>query len=511
MKYRVLVIDDEPSITRSLGRVLTDRGFLVSVAANGQAGLERMEAERPHIVLLDLRLPDANGFDLIPRIHRVENSTQIIVITAYGDTQAAVQAMKAGATDFLRKPYDLDELILAVETAAKTFARDAQLRVYRRKDRSLYNPDQILYRSEAMARVWDLVRKVARSDAASVLITGESGTGKELVARGVHFEGARRRAPFMELNCSAFQETLLENELFGHERGAFTGASYLKRGLAELSDGGTLFLDEVGEMPAQTQAKLLRFLEDRSFRRVGGNVDISIDVRIVAATNVDLARRIEEGRFRTDLFYRLQVVSIHLPPLRERGDDVNLLAEHFLKRFSAELKRSFLAIDEDVRSLFRNYDWPGNVRELRNLIERIVIVEDGEVLTAEHLPPEIRERVARKAGLSGAPQRAELLFLGPPAPRGVPPTGGERGGTAPPGGVGEARGSGAAVALPLLLPLSAEEPLPTLHDVEEEYIRLVLARCDGNKSRAARVLGLSRQGLIDRLRRGGRTAEPVEP
>ncbi|MFH1833814.1 MAG: sigma-54 dependent transcriptional regulator [bacterium] len=476
MKYRVLVIDDEPSITRSLTRVLTDRGFLVSVAASGQAGLEKAETDRPHIVLLDLRLPDTSGIDLIPRIHRVENSTQIIVITAFADTQAAVQAMKAGATDFLRKPYDLDELTLAVETAARTFARDAHLRVYRRKDRSLYNPEQILYRSDAMSRVWELVRKVARSDAASVLITGESGTGKELVARGVHFEGARRRAPFMELNCSAFQETLLENELFGHERGAFTGASYLKRGLAELSDGGTLFLDEVGEMPAQTQAKLLRFLEDRSFRRVGGNVDIGIDVRIVAATNVDLARRIEEGRFRTDLFYRLQVVSIHLPPLRERGDDVNILAEHFLKRFAAELKRGFRTIDEDVRSLFRRYDWPGNVRELRNLIERIVIVEDGEVLTVEHLPPELRERAAKKAG-DGAD--------GP-------------------------TGSSVKVAAPLRLPVTAGDELPTLHSVEEEYIRLVLARCEGNKSQAARILGLSRQGLLDRLRRGERAVEPTE-
>jgi transcriptional regulator with PAS, ATPase and Fis domain len=327
----------------------------------------------------------------------------------------------------------------------------------------------------------------------------------------------------MELNCSSFQETLLENELFGHERGAFTGASYLKRGLAELSDGGTLFLDEVGEMPAQTQAKLLRFLEDRSFRRVGGNVDISIDVRIVAATNVDLARRIEEGRFRTDLFYRLQVVSIHLPPLRERGDDVNLLAEHFLKRFAAELKRSFGAIDEDVRSLFRIYDWPGNVRELRNLIERIVIVEDGEVLTAEHLPPELRERVARKAGPPGTPPPVVPSNGGLPSEGVVPPLGGVRsrlavpamGGkgieASPRGGVDGSPESAAGVAPLLLLPFSTKEPLPTLHDVEEEYIRLVLARCEGNKSRAARVLGLSRQGLLDRLRRGGPTAEPVEP
>ena len=288
-------------------------------AGDGARGLEAMESQRPHIVLLDVRLPDVSGFDLIARLHKIESAVQIIVITAFGDTQSAVKAMELGASDFLRKPYDLDELYLAVDSVSKTFSRDTQLTGYRRKDRNLYNPDEILWRSDAMGRVWDLARKVARSDATSALITGESGTGKELVARGIHFEGLRRRAPFMEINCSTFQDTLLENELFGHERGAFTGASYMKRGLVELSDGGTLFLDEVGEMSGSTQAKLLRFLEARCFRRVGGNVDLSVDIRVVAATNVDLARRIEEERFRKDLFYRLQVVSIHMPPLRERG------------------------------------------------------------------------------------------------------------------------------------------------------------------------------------------------
>jgi two-component system, NtrC family, response regulator AtoC len=466
VKFRILVIDDEPSITRSLHRVLTDRGYSVEVASSGAEGLAAMERHRPHIVLLDVRLPDASGFDLIGPIHKVESAAQVIVITAFGDTKAAVRAMKLGASDFLRKPYDLDELVLALETASRSFSRDTHLSVYRRKDRSLYHPDEILWRCDAMTKVWDLVRKVARSDAVSVLITGESGTGKELVARGIHFEGTRRRSPFMELNCTAFQETLLENELFGHERGAYTGASYMKRGLVELSDGGTLFLDEVGEMPIQTQAKLLRFLEDRTFKRVGGNVDIAVDIRIVAATNVDLPRRIEDGRFRTDLFYRLQVVSIHLPPLRERGDDVNLLAEFFLRKFSNELRKTFTSIQEDVRAVFRAYPWPGNVRELRNLIERVVLIEDGDALLLRHLP---REMLPWRKGLPLPGNDATEAAAGPSAATAV---------------------------------LEGAFVPRVLREVEEEHILRVLAHCGGNKSKAARMLGLSRQGLIDRLKRG---------
>ena len=467
MKYRVLVVDDEPSITRSLARVLTDQGYLVSSAETGAHGLEVMEKERPHIVLLDARLPDASGFDLISALHKIEPGSQIIMITAFGDTKSAVRAIKLGASDFLRKPYELDELILAVQTAARAFSRDAHLNVYRRKDRGTYRPDQVIYRCDLMTRVWDLVRKVARSDATSILITGETGTGKELVARGLHFEGARRLAPFMGINCSAFQDTLLENELFGHEKGAFTGATFLKRGLAELSDGGTLFLDEVGETTLPIQVKLLRFLEDRSFMRVGGSVDLGVDIRVVAATNVDLPRRIEEGRFRADLFYRLKVVSIELPPLRDRGDDVLLLADHFLRKFSSEMRKGFREIEADARAAMRRYAWPGNIRELRNLIERIVLVEEDEVLRVRHLPREVLERngtIARAETAEG--NRATLSASAPTS---------------------EARPSSTA--------------LRSLREVQDEHVLAVLAACEGNKSRAARILGLSRQGLLDYLKR----------
>jgi len=508
VKFRVLVVDDEPSITRSLDRVLTDHGYQVFVAATGAAGLELMERERPHIVLLDVRLPDASGFDLIPRIQKIETGTQIIVITGLGDTKSAVRAIKLGATDFLRKPYDLDELILAVQTAARSFARDAHLNVYRRKDRGLYNPDQIVYRSEVMTRLWDLVRKVARSDAASVLITGETGTGKELVARGIHFEGHRRRAPFMGINCSAFQDTLLENELFGHEKGAYTGAAFLKRGLVELSDGGTLFLDEVGESSLQIQAKLLRFLEDRSFKRVGGSVDLNVDIRVVAATNVDLGRRIEEERFRSDLFYRLQVLTIHLPPLRERGEDILLLAEHFLRKFATEMRRGFRTIEEDACRIFSRYAWPGNIRELRNLIERIVLVEDDTVLRVHHLPREMVERAeragaaARPAGeaqpVAGSRSAGEAQPVADSRPAGeAQPVAGSR----PAGGPGEADVGDEPADGSALAGSPRHVTLRSLREVQEEHVCAVLAACGGNKSRAARILGLSRQGLLDFLKR----------
>jgi two-component system, NtrC family, response regulator AtoC len=452
VKSKVLIVDDEPSISRSLTRVLEDRGYQVRSAPTGSEGLAEAEAWRPQVILLDVKLPDADGLDLLPKIRRVESTAQVIVLTAYADTKIAVQAMKRGAVDFLRKPYDMDEVVLAVETARKASARDGYLAVYQRRERGRYAEEQLLGQCSAMRETMDLVRRVSRSDATSVLVLGESGTGKELVARAVHFESDRRRAPFMELNCSAMQETLLENELFGHERGAYTGATHLKRGLVELSDGGTLFLDEIGDLPASTQAKLLRFIEHRTFKRVGGNVDINVDIRIVAATNVNLESAVRNGSFREDLFWRLQVVRVELPPLRERDEDVNLLAEHFLQVFATKFRKGFRRLSPEVQDLFLGYRWPGNVRELRNLIERIVLLEDGEELAPRHLPSEFLGRTRGATRADDDPAREH-------------------------------------------------EALRTLQDVEEEHILRVLAHCKGNKSYAARVLGLSRQGLLDRLKR----------
>ncbi len=466
MKYRVLVIDDEPSICRTLSRVLVDEGYQVEVAATGEAGLSTLVSARPEIVLLDLKLPDANGLELLERIRNLDQSAQVILITAYGDTKAAVRAMKLGASDFLRKPYDLDELLLAVETAGRAFAREAELDAHRLREQERYGRSEAVFASPVMSQVWNLVLKAARSDAPSILITGESGTGKELVARALHFESARRSAPFLELNCSNFQETLVENELFGHERGAYTGANLVKRGLLEINEGGTLLLDEVAEMPLTSQAKLLRFLEDQTFRRLGGTADISVDLRILAATNVDLDARIHDGRFRMDLFYRLKVVSIELPPLRDRGDDAVLLADHFLRKFSTKYHKRFRTTSEEVRPFLRSYAWPGNVRELRNLVERVVLIEDGELFDVKHLPAGILHAGAPARPATQAPVLATSAIVEP-------------------GGDSSA---------------SWNELVP-LREVEESYILHVLGRCQGNKSQAARVLGLSRQGLLDRLKR----------
>jgi two-component system, NtrC family, response regulator AtoC len=452
VKTKVLIVDDEPSIARSLTRVLEERGYAIQAASTGKDGLALVTDWRPQIVLLDLKLPDTDGLELLPKIRHIESAVQVIVLTAYADTKAAVQAMKKGAADFLRKPYDMEEVVLAVQNAVKASARESHLAGYQQRERGRYARHQILGECTAMRSTLEIVRKIARSDAASVLVLGESGTGKELVARALHFESDRRRAPFMELNCSALQETLLENELFGHERGAYTGATHLKRGLAELSDGGTLFLDEIGDLPASTQAKLLRFIEHRTFKRVGGNVDISIDIRLVAATHVDLDAAVKAGQFREDLFWRLQVVRIELPPLRNREEDVNLLAESFLREFAFEFKKGFRRLSPEVRDLFLRYRWQGNVRELRNLLERIVLLEDGETLESTHLPTEFLER---------------------------------------------ARGRGRTDRVAE----DGNEKLRTLQEVEDEHILRVLGHCNGNKSQAARVLGVSRQGLIERLKR----------
>jgi DNA-binding NtrC family response regulator len=406
-------------------------------------------------MILDMRLPDTDGLSVLRQVRGIDRLLQVIVITAFGDVSSAVEAMKLGACDFLRKPYEMDDILLAVEAAGRTHRQASELDLYRRRAWKDYADAGIIGRSPPMVGVRDLIDKVVRSQATSVLITGESGTGKELVARAIHYRSDRAEAPLMEVNCSSFHENLLENELFGHERGAFTDANETKKGLVELCDGGTLFLDEVADMSLPTQAKLLRFIDHRSFKRVGGARDVSVDIRIVAATNKDLEGEVRAGRFRGDLFFRLKVVSIHIPPLRERGDDVTLLANHFLGEFAKKFQKQFGRLTPEVERLLRSNRWPGNVRELRNLIERVVLLEEGEALVLAHLPAEIRDpRGASRAAL------------------------------------------GESIAL------------PTLAQMEADHIDEVLRQTGGNKSRAARILGISRQGLIEKLRRL-RLGEPV--
>jgi len=363
--------------------------------------------------------------------------------------------MKLGACDFLRKPYEMEDIVLAVESAGKTFRQASELDLYRRQAWRQYSDEEIIGTSEPMRLVRDLIDKVVKSQATSVLITGESGTGKELVARAIHYRSDRAEAPLMEVNCSSFHESLLENELFGHERGAFTDATETKKGLIELCDGGTLFLDEVADMSLPTQAKLLRFIDHRNFKRVGGAQDIGVDIRIVAATNKDLDVEVRAGRFRSDLYFRLKVVSIDLPALRERGNDVLLLARHFVREFSRKFQKRFSDVSREAAQALSVYRWPGNVRELRNLVERVVLLEEGRTVEIAHLAPEVLGRVAAAV---------------------------------------EGRGE-------------SDRPLRTLAEIEAGHIAEVLRLTAGNKSQAARVLGISRQGLIEKLRRARTEAE----
>ena len=452
MKTSVLVVDDELLIRKSLGKVLRERGYAVDVASTGAEGLEKVAALRPQVMILDMRLPDTDGLSVLRRARQHDPLLQIIIITAFGDVQAAVDAMKHGACDFVRKPYEMEDIVLAVESAGRNFRQATELDLYRRRAWQHYSGEEIIGVSSPMREVRGLIDKVVRSKATSVLISGESGTGKELVARAVHYRSDRAQAPLMEVNCSSFQEALLENELFGHEKGAFTDATDTKKGLVELCDGGTLFLDEVADMPLPTQAKLLRFIDHRNFKRVGGAQDISVDIRIVAATNKSVDEEVRAGRFRGDLYFRLKVVSITLPPLRERGDDVLLLARHFMREFSRKFQKTFEDFTPEAQRVLLDYPWPGNVRELRNLIERVVLLEEGDLIDSEHFPPELLGRRMSPAGTAAAAVRDVL-------------------------------------------------GLPTLAQIEADHINEVLRMTSGNKSRAARILGISRQGLIEKLRR----------
>ncbi len=441
----VLIIDDEPSVGRSLTRVLTDRGWRVSVTHAAAEGLIRAQAERPQVVLLDHHLPDADGPDVLSSLLELDPRVRVIVITAFGDTSLAVRFIKAGAFDFLTKPYEMEQLVHAVEAARRDSDAQLRLSLYHLRETRSGSVTRMVGESSAILEVLSIVEKVARSDATSVLLSGESGTGKELAARAVHELSDRAGAPFMDLNCSTFSETLLENELFGHEKGAYTDARETKLGLVELTDGGTLFLDEVADMPLMTQGKLLRFLDSRQFKRVGGTRDLDVDIRIVAASNKDIPTAIEAGTFREDLYYRLKVVSIHLPPLRERGEDVLLLATHFLEQYGRKFNRRFDGLSPEAAEALANYAWPGNVRELKNVIERAVLLEDGPVLKVEHLPREL------------AREEHGLRF--------------------------------------------PEGAVPTLQDVEDQHVLRVLEHTGRNKSQAARLLGISRQSLLDRLKR----------
>jgi DNA-binding NtrC family response regulator len=452
-KHKILVVDDEHLIRWSLEQNLKKQGYEVMTAGTGEDALRLLREETPDLMLLDIQLPGISGMEVLEKVKEMEEEIIVIMVTALGVLETAVKAMRIGAYDYINKPFNLDELAIVIRKALETSELKKEVAHLRSEQSRKYGIDNIIGRSKHMQNVLAMVEKIARSDASTVLIQGESGTGKELIAKAIHYESARAEKPFMAINCAAVPETLLESELMGHEKGAFTDAKMQKKGLFEMADGGTIFLDEIGDMEPGMQAKLLRVLEERSFRRVGGTRDVQVDVRIVSATNKDLLKAMEEKTFRNDLYYRIQVIPIYLPPLRERKDDIIPLAEHFINYFNREFGKNVKSISRMAEKFLTEYTWPGNIRELKNVIERAIILENEETLLLEHLPQEI----VTKTGGAGA---------------------GSSGFRLPPEGI-------------------------DIEDVERELIRQALEISEGNQSKAAKKLNLGIDAFRYRMKKFG--------
>ena len=383
-KGRILVVDDEYLIRWSLQQKLAEHGFEIFLAASAEEAISVIDREGPDLILLDIQLPGMSGMDLLRTVKKDDPGCTVVMITASSEINVAVQAMKDGAFDYLPKPFNLDEVRLIVEKALETSRLKEEV-TRLKKESARYGFHLFVYRSQEMKEVIRIARKITSSDATTVLLTGESGTGKDLLALAIHFESGRRDKPFMPVNCTALPRELLESELMGHEKGAFTDAKSMKKGQFELADGGTIFLDEIGDMDLALQAKILRFLESRNFKRVGGVRDVEVDVRIIAATNKNLEEKIRNGMFREDLYFRLNVIPIDIPSLRDRPEDVIPLADHFLSEFSRDLGKDVLRITDEAREAMESYNWPGNVREIKNVIERAMILSADDTLDLDDL------------------------------------------------------------------------------------------------------------------------------
>ncbi len=452
MKHtRVLIVEDEQLIRWSLKQRFASEGYVADEAETTKEGLRLFAEQTYDLVMLDYKLPDMTGIECLRRIRKQDPDVVVIMMTAYGKVETAVEAMRLGAFDFVSKPFQIDELMMLVERGLETTRLKREVRDYREKMRGKFGFDRIIGNSPQMNELFDLIRNVAESGPATVFLLGETGTGKDLIAKTLHYNSDRADQPFVNITCTALSETLLESELFGHEKGSFTDAKAMKQGLFEIADGGTVFLDEVGDMAPALQAKLLRFLEDKSFRRIGGIQDITVNVRIIAATNQEISKIIKEGRFREDLFHRLNVITVKIPPLRERNSDVEALAKFFLNEYCREYRRNMGEIAPEALEYLRTYSWPGNVRELRNSIERAVILSRGEVLT-----------------------KADLVL------------GQTNTGTT--AGIGD-----------LQLPPQGVD----LHEIEAEFVRQALRRTGNNQTKAAKLLHLSRDQLRYRMEKLG--------
>ncbi|MDA8170638.1 MAG: sigma-54 dependent transcriptional regulator [Nitrospiraceae bacterium] len=388
-KTKILVIDDEKLLRWSLEQNLSRDGYQVITVEKGLDGLTIFREESPDITLLDIHLPDISGITVLEGLKEINKDAVVIMITAFGDVQTAVKTIKLGAHDFVEKPFNMDKLKIIIQKALETCSLRKEVSQFRSQLSSRYGFDSIIGQSAPIKRILGLIEKVSRSDATTVLMQGESGTGKDLVAKVIHYQSARMEKPFIEINCTALPENLIESELFGYEKGAFTDARAMKKGLFELADRGTIYLDEIADMKLSTQAKLLKVIENKSFKRVGGIKDIEVDLRIIAATNKGLDEEVKRGNFREDLYYRLKVVPIWLPPLRERTEDILLLARYFIDAFNREFRKNVKGLSKDTEKLFLEYHWPGNVRELKNVIERAMILENEELILPEHLPLEL--------------------------------------------------------------------------------------------------------------------------
>jgi len=397
IKDKILVADDEQSMREFLEIMLKKEGYKVSLASNGEEVVKLIDNDLFDLVLLDIRMPKLDGISALKKIKAIAPETIVIMITAYASADTAIKAMKEGAYDYITKPFKIEEIKLIIKNALEKKNLQKENILLKRVVRDRYHFGNIIGQSPKMVVLYDLLEKVSPTKT-NILITGESGTGKELVAKAIHYNSPRKEKPFVTLNCGAIPESLIESELFGHMKGAFTDAIATKKGLFEVADEGTIFLDEISELPLLMQVKLLRVLQDKEFKRVGGTEDIRVDVRIISATNINLEEGVKEKRFREDLFYRLNVIQIKLPPLRDRKEDVQILANHFLKKYSEELNKNIAKISPEALPILLNYEYPGNVRELQNIIERAVALESNQELTAHNLSSYLNEQPLLRKG-----------------------------------------------------------------------------------------------------------------